>query len=556
MLDLDTIVGEVIQDAKTIFSVRDQWTQPRQISEQHQAHRRELNTNSNVLNTTRGEEIAMSIVSPRHLGAALDSICGQCRRQISRTALLSGRQYSTAAVTRPNFSAEFFRWNRRLRDINFATKQIDGVSRGKAAQSTVSISAEQNMAEQSQLGAKRRRRTKGLSEQEKAQLYGSNARKIVDEDGVIPPDASAQLSTNAASLPIQSFRRKFALYLALTKPRLTFLIILTTTAAYGMYPVPAMLDPAAVAVPSLSPITLLFLTSGTFLTCASANAFNMLIEPEHDAKMSRTRNRPLVRKLLTGRAALVFAIACGAVGTAELYFGVNPTTAFLGAGNIVLYAAVYTPLKRIHPINTWVGAVVGAIPPLMGWTAAGGQCASESGDWHELLFGPDSAGGWALAGLLFFWQIPHFAALSWTIRHEYAAAGYRMLCSSNPRLDAFFSLVCAAGLQQTTTKLYEYKVIEPWAYMVMIPANAWITWEALKFYWHKGHKGTARKLFWASVWYLPIVLLLGMIGKQGLGSRVYSWFTGEELEDDEEWEYYDSKPAKEEVAQTAKTPVV
>jgi len=303
-----------------------------------------------------------------------------------------------------------------------------------------------------------------------------------------------------------------------------------------MYPVPAMLDPAAVSVPSLSPVTLLFLTTGTFLTSASANALNMLIEPKHDAKMSRTRNRPLVRNLLSKRAAVLFAVLCGTAGTVGLYFGVNPTTAFLAASNIVLYAAIYTPLKRIHPINTWVGALVGAIPPLMGWTAAAGQCASDTGDWHELLFGADSRGGWALAGLLFLWQLPHFAALSWTIRHEYATAGYKMLCSSNPRLDAIFSLVCAAGLQYATTELVLSNVIDPWAFGAMIPANAWITLKAWQFMKHQGAKSSARNLFWASVWYLPIVLLLGMIGKKGLSDRITHWWTGEQL-DDEEWEY-------------------
>ncbi|KAF2667003.1 protoheme IX farnesyltransferase [Microthyrium microscopicum] len=358
------------------------------------------------------------------------------------------------------------------------------------------------------------------------------------QDDIGPQDASSRLTTISHALPEQSFKRKFTTYLSLSKPRLTFLIILTSTAAYGMYPVPAMLDPAAAAVPSLSPITLLFLTTGTFLTCASANALNMLFEPQYDALMSRTRNRPLVRGLLTKRAALIFAILTGTLGTAGLYFGVNPTTAFLAAANIGLYAFVYTPLKRIHPINTWVGAVVGAIPPLMGWTAAAGQTASESGDWHELLFGPDSRGGWALAALLFLWQIPHFAALSWTIRHEYAAAGYKMLCSSRPRLDAFFALGCSALLPATIVQLYTAGVVDSWAVVASGPVSFWMVWRSLEFVKLQGAKGSARSLFWASVWYLPIVLVLGMVGKKGLWDRVVASWRGEEFdEEDDEWEY-------------------
>jgi heme o synthase len=312
-----------------------------------------------------------------------------------------------------------------------------------------------------------------------------------------------------------------------------------------MYPVPAMLSPALTSAPSLSTITLLFLMTGTFLTCASANTLNMLLEPEHDAKMSRTRNRPLVRKLVSSRAALVFAIATGVLGTVGLYTGVNPTTAALAAFNIFLYAGMYTPLKRIHPINTWVGALVGAIPPLMGWTAAGGQCATGKGDWKELLFGPDSRGGWALALLLFAWQIPHFAALSWSIRHEYAAAGYKMLASSRPKLDAWFSLGCAFLLPISYTELYRVNVIEPWSFIAMQPATMWIVYRAWEFMRLEGAKGSARNLFWASVWYLPIVLVLGMVGKKGLTDRMWSWFTGEALEEDDDWEWEDSASAKQ-----------
>jgi heme o synthase len=260
----------------------------------------------------------------------------------------------------------------------------------------------------------------------------------------------------------------------------------------------------------------------------------MYLEPAYDAKMSRTRNRPLVRGLLSPRAALLFAIITGAVGTAALYYGVNPTTAALAAGNIVLYAGVYTPLKRIHPINTWVGAVVGAIPPLMGWAAAAGQVASESGSWRELLLGPDAGGGWALAALLFAWQIPHFAGLSFSIRHEYAAAGYKMLASRNPRLDAVLALACALALPVCTAELQATGVVEPWAVAALVPVNTWMVWSSYQFLRMGGAQATARKLFWASVWYLPIVLVVCMVGKKGLGERVWVWVNGEADEDEDE----------------------
>jgi protoheme IX farnesyltransferase len=152
---------------------------------------------------------------------------------------------------------------------------------------------------------------------------------------------------------------------------------------------------------------------GTSLTIASANAGNQAMEVEYDKLMQRTRLRMLPRELLTVPSAVAFSAACGVAGTGLLYAAVNPVAAALAAGNIVLYVFVYTPMKRIHWINTWIGAVVGAIPPLIGWAAATGGT-----------LGP---GALALGAVLYAWQIPHFISLSWTIRRDYEAGGYRMM---------------------------------------------------------------------------------------------------------------------------------
>jgi protoheme IX farnesyltransferase len=315
---------------------------------------------------------------------------------------------------------------------------------------------------------------------------------------------------------------------------------------YALYPVPAFLSSPALAsaaehIPSLSPLTLLFLTTGTTLCSAAANALNMLYEPDTDAKMSRTRTRPLVRKLLSTRAAVLFAIGCGASGIAALYLGVNPTVAFLGAANIALYAGAYTPLKRISAVNTWVGAVVGGIPPLMGWAAAAGESATGDGTWRELLFASDgsSLGGWLFAGLLFAWQFPHFMPLSWGIREEYKAAGLRMLCWVNPARNARVALrysivfvplclgLCAAGVTE-------------WSFAVTsLPVNLWLIREAVKFWRYEGHKGSARSLFWASVWHLPVIMVLALAQKKGMWARVWKSVAGEPEnefdEEDAEW---------------------
>lgn len=367
--------------------------------------------------------------------------------------------------------------------------------------------------------------------------------ELTEAEPSIPLDASNRLSSLSAAMPTHSLRRLFTIYLSLSKPRLTFLVVLTATAAYTLYPVPTVLSTAATHTPSLSALTLLFLTTGTFLTSASANALNMMMEPAHDAKMSRTRNRPLVRGLISQRGALFFAIATGLVGTAALYTGVNPTTSFLAFSNILLYAFVYTPLKRIHVINTWVGAVVGGIPPLMGWTAAAGQCATGAGGWQDLLFGESSAGGWLLAGLLYAWQFPHFNALSWTIREEYKYAGYKMLAWTNSARNARVALRYAILLVPICVGLASAGVVE-WAFVpASLAVNGWQIYEAFKFYKHEGKKGSARGLFWASVWHLPVILVMAMFLKKGLWDRVWEALFGPPTLDEEA--YYDEDEDEE-----------
>ena len=349
---------------------------------------------------------------------------------------------------------------------------------------------------------------------------------------VIPPDASSRLSSLSTTLPQSSLRRQLSLYLSLSKPRLSFLIVLTTAAAYSLYPVPALLLPEVTASPSLSALTLVFLTSGTAFCSASANALNMLMEPEHDAKMSRTRNRPIVRGFIGKNGAALFAILAGTAGVGGLYFGVNPTVAFLGGLNIFLYAGVYTPLKRISVLNTWVGAVVGGIPPLMGWAAAAGQTAIGAGDWKELLLSDESIGGWLLAAFLYAWQFPHFNALSWTIREEYKHAGYRMLAWVNPRMNGRVALRYAVVSFPICGALWWFGITDQGFLITSSIVNTWIVREAWRFWRRDGYKGSARGLFWAGVWHLPVVMVLAMAHKKGLWEGVWQRFNGETTEEE------------------------
>lgn len=405
------------------------------------------------------------------------------------------------------------------------------------------VSPEPNAADaiQNELPHRRRKRLK-----EQASQNGS-------AQPAMPLDASAQLSNYSSSLPTTSLRRKMAAYLALTKPRLSFLILLTTTSAYGMYPISSLLalDPAMTPLPTLSTSTLTFiyLTIGTFLCCGSANSINMILEPKYDALMSRTRNRPLVRGLVSRRGAIIFAIGSAAVGLGLLYVGTNPTTTALSAANIILYGFIYTKLKRVSVINTWVGAVVGAIPPMMGWVAAAGQTATTGHDtWRDMLFSEDSIGGWLLAAILFAWQFPHFNALSHLIRDEYKGAGYRMLAWVNPAMNARVSLRYSVLMFPLSIGLWWIGIVGHGFLVGSTVANGWLVREAYRF-WQNQAQGPARGLFWASIWQLPILLVGGLVTKKGLWDGVWRNIFGQPDEDEDEYLYFEEEEEEEEEAE-------
>ena len=203
-----------------------------------------------------------------------------------------------------------------------------------------------------------------------------------------------------AVLPRHGFAALSRDYLELSKARIVFMVLITTAAGYLL------------GAADVSALALLNTLIGTALVAAGTNALNQYVERAHDAKMNRTRLRPLPDGRISPRAALLFSSAIAVIGTLYLGLTVNWLTAFLGAFTLTSYIFVYTPLKRISTICTLVGAVPGAIPPLMGWTAATGELG---------------LGGWIAFGILFFWQLPHFMAISWVHRDDYARAGFAML---------------------------------------------------------------------------------------------------------------------------------
>jgi len=192
--------------------------------------------------------------------------------------------------------------------------------------------------------------------------------------------------------------KNFRDYITLTKPRLNSEAIFTTLAGFYMG--------------SPSPIDwrlLMFTLLGTTGVAAGCGALNQWFEVDADRRMTRTKKRPLPSGRLSTSKAFWFGLTLSVLGVAILYWQVNALTAFLGLCALVSYVALYTPLKRITSLCTIVGAIPGAIPPMMGWAAAQNQ------------IGPQ---GWVLFLILFFWQMPHFLAIGWMYREDYARAGF------------------------------------------------------------------------------------------------------------------------------------
>jgi heme o synthase len=190
-------------------------------------------------------------------------------------------------------------------------------------------------------------------------------------------------------------------YLALTKPRITVLILICT--AIGFY---------FGAEAGWSAMTLMHTLVGTALIASGTAALNQWYEREADARMRRTQNRPIPAGRITADRGLVFGIGLSIAGFAQLWLGANLLTGVLGAITLLSYLFLYTPLKQISPISTTVGAFPGAMPPVIGYAAARGLL-----DWEAAV----------LFAILFVWQFPHFYAIAWMYRDDYARAGIRML---------------------------------------------------------------------------------------------------------------------------------
>lgn len=226
-------------------------------------------------------------------------------------------------------------------------------------------------------------------------------------------DASLSAAAEARELPrSRSLSRAAALYLELTKPRITVMVLVTAAAGFVLAHGVLSQGGAGGSGAGLPWALLLHALAGTGLVAASGSALNMVMEREHDGRMRRTAARPLPAGALDPDRALAFGVALGLAGLLWLALGANLLTAVLGAATLAAYVFLYTPMKRVSSLATVVGAAPGAMPPVMGWAAYTGELGT---------------GAWALFGILFFWQLPHFLAIAWMYRADYARAGFPML---------------------------------------------------------------------------------------------------------------------------------
>jgi heme o synthase len=338
-------------------------------------------------------------------------------------------------------------------------------------------------------------------------------------------EAALQALQTPGSAGLSSFKRADRLtlsqtlkvYSQLSKSRLTTLVTLTAMAGVALSPLPT-------TVP-----VLISTAAGTALCAASANTFNQIQEVPFDAQMARTRNRPLVRKAITPVHAAAFAATAGIAGPAILWTMVTPITAVLGAANIGLYAGAYTWLKRRSVSNTWVGAVVGGLPPLMGWAACGGQLLPSAAYPPAFFLPPvlstmpmelslvdNALSPLALFMLLYSWQFPHFNSFAHLVRASYAQAGYRMLSVLDPQKNALVALRHAATLLPVCSILFPLSGLTTWTFGIVSIVPNMICIRAAWRFWRSGTEKDARKLWHHELWYLPVILALMMFFKQGM----------------------------------------
>ncbi len=288
---------------------------------------------------------------------------------------------------------------------------------------------------------------------------------------------------------ITGLREKVAAFVELTKPRIAFLLVLTSAA--GFYLGTTGTFDVALFANSMIAITLLAFGVATL---------NQFWERDIDPLMTRTANRPLPAKKVSSTEALVFGLAQCVIAELYLLFFVNPLTALLGLVVIVGYVLVYTPLKTRTSASTAIGALPGALPPLMGWTAAANDI---------------TLGAWALFAMQFLWQFPHFFAIAWMYKEEYAKAGILMLPVVEPDGKLTFRQIVMFAIMLVPVSLapFFFNISGKIFLVGAIILGIWFLWASIQAARSKT-KEKAKKLLLVTVIYLPLLFILMVADKR------------------------------------------
>lgn len=294
----------------------------------------------------------------------------------------------------------------------------------------------------------------------------------------------------SASIHTESIGIKAKLqdYNQLIKFRLTFTVVLSSIFGY-------LIGYSG----TLNWTELLALAIGGFLVVASSNGLNQIIEKNYDILMTRTENRPLAQNRMGVFEAAIFCTVTGIIGIYLLGYYLNTYAALLGIGSLISYAFIYTPLKRVSSIAVYIGAIPGAIPPLLGWVAATGRFS-------------------AVAGILFLiqfiWQFPHFWAIAWVLDDDYNRAGYRLLPlkSGRSKSTALVILISAAILIPISILPYYVGMSGILSVVLLAISAIALTIVAARLYKSLSIKD-AKTLMFASIVYNPLVLVVLLIDK-------------------------------------------
>jgi protoheme IX farnesyltransferase len=288
-----------------------------------------------------------------------------------------------------------------------------------------------------------------------------------------------------------TYKSQLSLYMQLGKFRLCTLVLFTTIVGYGL------------GVDKWEMFKIFSLLLGTLLTAMGANGLNQWWERDRDAKMARTRNRPLPLGRLSANHALYMTLSWSVSGITLLFFGVNALTAFLAALTIVTYLFIYTPMKPYSPLAILAGAIPGAIPPMMGWTAATNTFNVQA---------------WVLGCLLFLWQIPHFMSLAAVYRQDYAKGGYYLL-PDNPEVEHVtrsIIVIFSLALLGITLLAPSIGLGKRFFFFCALFLGGGMLYMSIKFYTNYSIDN-ARKMFRASIIYIPTLMIFLLIDERLFG---------------------------------------